>query len=65
MYGFTESFNISVSAAIILHYLTEKLRASNLNWKLSEEEMINMKLEWVKNVVKSSDLIENRLFKNI
>jgi tRNA (guanosine-2'-O-)-methyltransferase len=65
MYGFTESFNISVSAAIILHYLTEKLRASNLHWKLIEEEMISVKLEWVRNVVKSSDLIENRLFKNI
>jgi len=64
MYGFTESFNISVSAAIILHYLTEKLRASDRNWKLNEEEIIDVKLNWVKNVVKSSDMIEKRLFKN-
>jgi len=64
MYGFTESFNISVSAAIILHYLTEKLRASDQNWKLNEEEIIDVKLNWVKNVVKSSDMIEKRLFKN-
>jgi tRNA (guanosine-2'-O-)-methyltransferase len=65
MYGFTESFNISVSAAIMLHYLTEKLRASNFNWKLDEVEIIDVKLEWVKNVVKSSDLIEKRLLKNL
>jgi tRNA (guanosine-2'-O-)-methyltransferase len=65
MYGFTESFNISVSAAIILHYLTEKLRDSSLNWKLNEEEIVDIKLRWVKNVVKSSDLIEKRLFKNL
>jgi len=64
MYGFTESFNISVSAAIILHYLTENLRASDRNWKLNEEEIIDVKLNWVKNVVKSSDMIEKRLFKN-
>lgn len=64
MYGFTESFNISVSAAIILHLLTEKLRKSEQNWKLSEEEIIEIKLNWVKNVVKSSDMIEKRLFKN-
>ena len=64
MYGFTESFNISVSAAIILHYLTEKLRASDQSWKLNEEEIIDVKLNWVKNVVKSSGMIEKRLFKN-
>ena len=38
MYGFTESFNISVSAAIILHDLTLKLRQSEINWHLSETE---------------------------
>ena len=38
MYGFTESLNISVSAAITLHHLTEKLRNSKLDWQLKEEE---------------------------
>jgi tRNA (guanosine-2'-O-)-methyltransferase len=64
MYGFTESFNISVSAAIILHHLTEKLRVSDRNWGLSEAEIIEIKLDWVKNVVKSSEMIQKRLFKN-
>ncbi|MCD4731559.1 MAG: RNA methyltransferase [Bacteroidales bacterium] len=65
MYGFTESFNISVSAAIILHYLTEKLKKSNINWELSEKEKTDIELNWVKNVVKRSDLLEEEFLKNL
>ncbi len=65
MYGFTESYNISVSAAIILHYLTEKLRNSTLNWELTDMEKTEIKLNWVKNVVKRSDLLEQKFLKNI
>ena len=63
MYGFTESFNISVSAALCLHYLSSKLRASDIDWKLSDEEKVITELEWVKNVVKSSDLLEKEFYK--
>jgi tRNA (guanosine-2'-O-)-methyltransferase len=62
MVGFTESFNLSVSAAIILHHLSEKLRSSEHHWQLEEQEVIDIKLSWLKNVVKSSDKIEERLF---
>ena len=65
MYGFTESFNISVSAAIILHYLTEKLKKSNINWELSKKEKTDIELNWVKNVVKRSDLLEEEFLKNL
>jgi tRNA (guanosine-2'-O-)-methyltransferase len=58
MYGFTESFNISVSAAIILHHLTEKLRASDINWQLSEQEVLDIKMDWVRSVVKHADKYE-------
>jgi tRNA (guanosine-2'-O-)-methyltransferase len=58
MYGFTESFNISVSAAITLFYLTEQLRKSAIKWRLSDEEMLTTKLQWAREVVKRSDLIE-------
>lgn len=57
MYGFTESFNISVSAAIILHHLSLKLRKSNIKWQLPDEEIIDLKLQWLKKSVKSSDLL--------
>lgn len=57
MYGFTESFNISVSAAIILHSLTEKLRNSDIDWQLSTKEKEELKLEWLKQTIKSSEML--------
>jgi tRNA (guanosine-2'-O-)-methyltransferase len=36
MVGFTESLNISVSAAIIIQNLTNRLRHSKIDWHLSE-----------------------------
>ena len=62
MYGFTESFNISVSAALSLFYLTGKIRKSSLNWSLSEEEVVDIKLEWTRGVVKRADLLEQKFF---
>jgi len=63
MYGFTESFNISVSAAIILHHLTLKMRQyPTIDWKLSEEEINDIKLQWVRRSIKRSELIEKRYF---
>lgn len=47
MYGFTESFNISVSAGIALYELNRRLRTSNLPWELSEEEVLDLQLEWL------------------
>ncbi|MBE0639214.1 MAG: RNA methyltransferase [Bacteroidales bacterium] len=58
MYGFTESFNISVSAALVLFHLTEKLRKSDINWHLTDDEMLDIRLQWARQVVKRSDLIE-------
>lgn len=57
MYGFTESFNISVSAAIILYHLTEKLKKLPNHWQLSENERKEIKLEWLKRSIKRSDLL--------
>lgn len=47
IYGFTESFNVSVAVAIILHHLTLKLRLDNtINWQLSNDEIAQKTLEW-------------------
>ncbi len=65
MFGFTESFNISVSAAIILQHLRMKLETSGINFKLSEEEQERLILQWLKVSVKKSDVIvEKFLAKN-
>lgn len=57
MYGFTTSFNISNSVAIIATYLIEKLRKSSINWKMSEEEKEVLYLEWLEKSIKTPDLI--------
>lgn len=64
MAGFTESFNISVSAAIILFNLTTRLRSSEANWKLSETERQAILLEWCRRSVKRIKLIERNYYKN-
>lgn len=64
MYGFTESYNISVSAALILHTLTEKMRASVIEWQLTEEEKIEVKRTWLKRSIRNSDLIEKEFISN-
>lgn len=61
MAGFTESLNISVSAAIILHILTQKMKSSNVKWELSEEEKELIRMEWTKKTIKNSDQIIERL----
>ncbi|MGB1018864.1 MAG: TrmH family RNA methyltransferase [Chitinophagales bacterium] len=59
MQGFTESLNISVSAAIIMQYLTDKLRNSNhINWQLSTEEKEELFLDWT---IKSVPRVEKHI----
>lgn len=60
MYGFTESFNISNSAAIILSTFVERLRNSAIDWHLSEKEAAEIYLEWLCKSVRSSDLLVNK-----
>ncbi|WP_372936782.1 TrmH family RNA methyltransferase [Seonamhaeicola sp.] len=63
MFGFTESLNISVSAAIILQHVTTKLRQTNINWQLSETEIQEKKLDWIAKTIKSYDDIVKRFYK--
>jgi tRNA (guanosine-2'-O-)-methyltransferase len=58
MVGFTESLNISVSAAICIHFLTSALRKSSLPWGLREDEKQDLMLTWLKNTIRKSDQIE-------
>ena len=60
MYGFTESLNISVSAAIILQHVIEKLKNSDLNWPLTPAEILAKRYDWVCKVIKSHEKITER-----
>lgn len=62
MVGFTESLNISVSAAIILQDVTTKLKQTNINWQLSDEEQLQKRMDWVQKTINSYDKIVNRFY---
>ncbi|WP_138434252.1 TrmH family RNA methyltransferase [Winogradskyella algicola] len=64
MVGFTESLNISVSAAIILQHVTSWLRKSDINWRLTEEEYIEKRFDWIKKTLKDYDAIVERYYTN-
>lgn len=64
MVGFTESLNISVSAAIIIQDITTRLRKSNINWQLSETEIDTKRLDWTRKSIKDIDFVENRFYIN-
>ena len=63
MVGFTESFNVSVSAAICISHLVNKIRQSDLDWKLTEAEKDEIRMTWVKLMVKKSDVLERNFLK--
>ncbi len=65
MYGFTESMNISVSAAICLNLLLSKVRTSGVAWQLTEAEKKIIRLQWYRKVVRKSDLIEREFLRSI
>ena len=60
MTGFTESLNISVSAAIMLQHLGSQLRSSTLDWQLTESEKLEKRLDWTKKTIKSIDAVMTR-----
>ena len=60
MYGFTESLNISVAAAIVLQHCSTKIHQSEIDWQLTETEKKSLELEWTKKTIKDVDKIVDR-----
>jgi len=60
MHGFTNSFNISNSVAIIVSHCIEKLRKSSISWQLSDEEKEELLFDWVQKSVNKPELLIKR-----
>lgn len=60
MVGFTESLNISVSAAIIIQDITNRLRNSSINWHLTDEEILDKRIDWARKTIKDIKNVESR-----
>lgn len=63
MVGFSESFNVSVSAALCLYSLTHRIRSSPFPWQISPLEQLDLRLDWYKRSSRSSDYLEQRFLK--
>ena len=67
MYGFTESFNISVSVALSLFNLTERLRNSSPTThhsSLSPDELLELKLHWLAQTIRDGEQVLLKLLQN-
>ncbi|KGO87681.1 TrmH family RNA methyltransferase [Flavobacterium suncheonense] len=65
MVGFTESLNISVSAAIILQNISTRLRHSDIDWKLTEAELLEKRIDWTRKSIKDIDFITKKYLEQV
>jgi tRNA (guanosine-2'-O-)-methyltransferase len=52
MFGFTQSYNVSVSVALCLYDIIPKLHNSSISWQLSEEEQLDVMLTWLRRSIR-------------
>ncbi len=59
-YGFVESLNVSVCAALCLYDLTTRLRSSTIDWHLSPQEQAELELHWLELSLEHPQALKNR-----
>ena len=64
MYGFTESFNLSVSAAICLYEIRMKMEKENIKWQMTKDEKNQVLLDWLRCSIDRSEIVEDDFLKN-
>jgi tRNA (guanosine-2'-O-)-methyltransferase len=64
MYGFTESFNISVCAALCMYELTTRLRGSGIPYRLTQAESAEVYRRWLVSSIEMGEAIEADYLKN-
>lgn len=65
IWGFTESYNVSVSAALIFYTLLNRLHQSDVDWLLTDDERETLRMEWYRKIITRSDVIERELMKTL
>jgi tRNA (guanosine-2'-O-)-methyltransferase len=65
MFGFTQSFNISVSAAVTLYALTGRLRNNGAEWHLKNEEKDELRLIWYLRSLKNPEKYLNAFISSL
>ena len=60
MCGMVESLNVSASAAILIYTLSERMRLTVGNWRMSDAEQAETLCRWMRRSVKDSEAILQR-----
>lgn len=63
MYGFTQSFNVSVSVALCVHSIISRLQHHTVEWRLNPQEQHEVLLCWLKRCVPAYAEVVRRLTK--
>lgn len=59
LHGFTQSYNVSVSAGICLYYLLNKIKDTGQDWQLNQAEKEMLLIDWLsKSTPTGSSLLE-------
>lgn len=64
IYGFTESYNVSVANAILLHEMINRLRNSDIDWHLTADERKELLLDWTMKSIVSSEMIADKFIQD-
>ncbi|AHH12069.1 TRNA (Guanosine-2'-O-)-methyltransferase [Borrelia hermsii YBT] len=62
MYGFTQSYNLSVAVAIVFYSLISRLKKSSIRYLLDEDEKLVLKLDYYRKIIKNYQAIEELKF---
>ncbi len=63
MYGFTESLNISVAAALCVHDFVERLKTAGIQYGLPETELMDLKIDWLRKSIRNADKVMYETYK--
>ena len=59
-FGFSRTFNLSICAVLCLSAVMNRLRSSQIPWRLGEDERLDLELEWLAKAPKRIKLIMAR-----
>lgn len=61
MFGFTESYNISVSAALCMQHFVNEIHNKVHNYNLSQQEQEEVLIAWMQNIIKNGEKVVTEL----
>ncbi len=61
MYGFTESFNVSVSVALTLQHLRNRLETEKVDFLMNDEEQTKLKIKWCTKIIRDGQKLEEEI----